>query len=366
MNYKIFSLVALLILATLAPPVSAANVYIDNNPAVFEVLPLSHGYLEVRILAGGSAQDLKVWVIRKGTNTTPFDAYYHPDGTEIVGQNKGYLKIEVRPDGISEPEMLAAGDYIAYLQNGNGNQLETREFTIGNGATERIVFQGSAVARINHTTGTSCIIPAHWEYRFRDWVPEGLEYVWHPEVNHTITVIDTQEWDEYIWHPEVNHTEYRSYTQTCFRVLEKKWFNNDGWKVKCTNHAEHGNGWHVQTAQCTACVKTYSAWGLVKPDWCAPVLSGVDSCIPCYYETRKVVDSEAWMEIIHHAGTSHEEIVVDEPAWGEWVVVSEGYWMEWSDWSTEQPLKEKGREIETRWVEKVNNCCCNCGDKKKR
>lgn len=364
----------LLILAMLAIPVSAENVYVDRNPAIFDVKPADFGYAVFHIKAGGSAADLTIWIENKALNLTKFDASWHPDGTKIIDQNKGYLQVEILPDGLSEPVILQKGEYLSYLQNGNGNQLETKEFKIGNGATEHIEFLGSAVATINHTP-PQCIIQAHWEYRFRDWVPEGLEYICTEEVNHTETVIDAQEWDEQIWHPEVNHTVHHPEVNHTvhhdaitrdqwvedghYYIYDWKWYSTGWsgyWKVKCTNHAEHGEGWHIPTS---ACAEAYGHWEtvVVVPAWDELI---VDE----QAWDELVIDSQEWIETIHHNAITHQIIVVDEPAYCEWVVVSEGYWMEWSMWSTEQPFSEKGREIESKWVEKINNCCCNCNEEK--
>lgn len=366
-------------------------------PCAYAAGSKDYGYAVAMLRAGGSASDKTIWVCRPDT---PFNGTWRPDGSVIESQNPGCMQMQVLPDGRTEPKLLQAGKFDFYLQNGNGNQQEHKNVIIGNGATEYVSFLGSAVAIVNHTP-PACIIPEHWEYRFRDWVPEGLGWVWHEEVNHTITVSDGNEWDEPIYHqevnhtihhdavyvtiehPEIHHTEYRTVTKHCFSIYDRKWFNNDGWKVKCTNHAEHGEGWHVETPACTECLYTYGAWSRVRPIGCTELLSnGYDSCVPCYYESRIVVDHEAWterilvspewdqiivdvpawVETIHHDATTHQEIVVDILAWGEWVVISDGYWTEWSVWATENPLAQKGREIESRWVEKVNRCCCNCNE----
>jgi len=49
-------------------------------------------------------------------------------------------------------------------------------------------------------------------------------------------------------------------------------------------------------------------------------------------------------------------IVIDTPAYCEWVPVSEDHWTEWSDWSTDVPIVEVDREIESRIVPRQNIC----------
>jgi hypothetical protein len=46
--------------------------------------------------------------------------------------------------------MMGAGDYTAYLQNGNGNQLEVQKFKIGGGGTTYVNFIGAAVSVVDN------------------------------------------------------------------------------------------------------------------------------------------------------------------------------------------------------------------------
>ena len=89
------------------------------------VQAVDYGNLEVIIRAGGSAQDLTVF-LKQSDNPLLFDSRYHADRTEIIGQNEGWYRIKVQPNGISFPELFYAQDYTACLRNGNGNQKSVR------------------------------------------------------------------------------------------------------------------------------------------------------------------------------------------------------------------------------------------------
>jgi hypothetical protein len=211
------------------------------------------------------------------------------------------------------------------------------------------------------------------------------EKVYYPEVNHTVH------------HPEVNHTEKQISTwqivtpATPATGVLAQW-NWELWDWESGHvHARHEttpsqidfyygtSSMHIAgNRHDTAFMVTPgtpAVWGWVITTPWEPGTCGMDRTIQMTKcEERLVVDEraydelivdkEAWTDLIYHDGTSHEEIVVDAPAYCKWVKVSDGYWTEWTDWSTEQPFSGKGREIESRWVEKVNNCCCNCNEEK--
>lgn len=173
-----------------------------------------HGYLIVYIRAGGSAQDLRIWIKNDLTNTTPFDSTYRPDRSEIEGQNDGYIQIYVLPDGVSEPTLLEEGNYTAYLQHGNADQMEMTTFHIGSNALTRITFLGSAVSSRHDDRFVFTVVSALYEFSG----PGGCHWVHHEAVTHNVTIvdkpawnetiIDTAPWDEYIYHQEINHTVY--------------------------------------------------------------------------------------------------------------------------------------------------------------
>jgi len=413
MKKQLITIAILCILAMLVMPVSAGG-YVDNNPK-YSVLPMdTYGYVEFFIRACGSAQDLNVYVAPAGANMT-FDPAWRPDGSEITDQNKDFKNFKVLPDCLSARESLAAGEYVAYLKQGDGDQMEERTFKVGGGETTRVTFLGAAVSSpgiyecfhvfkiLKATYGAEgeCIwvvdvpghteysywisdVPEHTEYRYRDWIPAVYDKVcypevnhteiqgntthtemvgntthqeWVPEVNHTVTVIDIPEvpaWDEYVYHPEVNHTEWIE--DGHYYVHDWKWFMGYGWKVKCSNHGEHGEGWHRETSACT---EAYGHW-------------------------ITVIDSQEWVETIHHdaiPAVTHEEIVVDVPghfidvdnmdgylievdnmdgqlvivvdqeAYCEPILVTPAGWSDWSEWSDTEvtPVPEQ-REVETRLV----------------
>lgn len=209
------------------------------------------------IRACGSAQDNIIYVSNDLQQLPPFDNTYHPDRTP-TDTNEGYLQVPVLKDCVSEPVHMGDGHYTAYLRNGNGNQPEQQKFIIGGGGTERVTFLGAAVAFVNHTA-PACIEKAHWEYRYRDWLPGQIR----------------------------SHIERQIWT-----------FTRQGWVV--TTPWEDGR--------------------------CMLRCYGLTLC--------------------------GERTVIDE---------TPGMWSEWSAWDLMEPLQKEGREIESKWVEQVNNCCCNCG-----
>ena len=308
------------ILAMLVLPVSAENMYVDHNPK-YAVLPMdSYGNVEFFVRACGSAQDLTVWVKNNNEKNLTFDPTWRPDGSNILDQNKGFLQIEVNPDCLSSPLQFSSGEYTAYIQHGNGDQMEERKFKVGGGGTERVSFLGAAVTTAkNHCDHIYKILKATYgngECYIITVIDEKpwIEEVYHPEVNHTVVVIDRPglpAWDEEVYHPETNHTvRHDEVTERVFvedghfYIYDWKWFTNYGWKVKCTNHAEHGEGWHKPTSDC---IKAYGHWEtvVVSPAW-----------------DEIVVDEPAWAETIHHDAIpeiSHEEIVVDEKSWTEYI-----------------------------------------------
>jgi hypothetical protein len=190
-----YVILAAMLLCIASVPVMAENIYIDNNPSLSLPSPSSYGYVVFNIRAGGSAQDLAVWVSRDDLKTKLFDPAFHMDRSVIANQNLDYLKVMVEPDGLSNPMLLSSGKYTARIQNGNGNQIEEQHFSIGGGATEYVTFIGAAVQSVP----TYC-----WKIIIID-VP-GIE-IYHPEVNHTVyhepathvvTIVDKEAYDEIV------------------------------------------------------------------------------------------------------------------------------------------------------------------------
>lgn len=125
----------------------------DTTPVVPDYSKQGNVVFIVR--AGGSAQDLNVWV-KDVTNTTipAFDYTYNPDKSMIDGQNIGYERYTVYMDGQSDLLPFPAGKYVAYMQNGNGGQPEVQEFIVGNGDTTRVAFLGHAVSSVAKSATT--------------------------------------------------------------------------------------------------------------------------------------------------------------------------------------------------------------------
>ena len=377
------------ILVMLVLPVTAGgdfvNKYVDNNPK-YSVLPMSdYGNVEFFIRACGSGQDLNVWVAPVKANLT-FDPTWYPDGMEIKDQNKDFKLVKVLPDCLSASEQYAAGEYVAYLKQGNGDQTEVQRFKVGGGGTTRVTFLGAAVSSpgiyecfhkfkiLKATYGNgecyyiTVIDEKPWtEYIYhpeqnhtitvidREGIPGWTEEIYHPEVNHTIIVVDVPEvpaWDEYVYHPEVNHTERQISTWQIvtpatpatgvpaeWGCVEWKW----GW---CTDwdyepghvHAKEAGSssvdfyygttpmhitgnWHDTAYMVTP--GTPAEWGwIVTTPWEDGTCGG-DRIVPTTdCEERIVVDSQEWVEVIHHdaiPAITHEEIVVDKEAWTEYI-----------------------------------------------
>jgi len=139
---------AVLLLAMLmVVPVAAAGQYRDMNPANDIPDPESYGYAKFYIRAGGSAEDLTVY-IRNVKQEGAFDSRYNPDRTSIGGQNPGWLTMQVLPDGVSETTepMSSSETYEACIRNGNGGQPECQRFTVGGAQIARVAFLGHAVS----------------------------------------------------------------------------------------------------------------------------------------------------------------------------------------------------------------------------
>lgn len=143
---KFVTLIALLALSMLViVPASAVNEYRDMNPANDVPDMSTYGYAQFYINAGGSAQDLTVYLQNVKQNLT-FDSRWNPDRNDIEGQNGEWTKIQILPDGKSEKVLLTSGEtFEACLRNGNGNQPECKRFIVGGADTTAVVFQGAAV-----------------------------------------------------------------------------------------------------------------------------------------------------------------------------------------------------------------------------
>jgi hypothetical protein len=96
-----------------------------------------------RIRAGGSAQDLTVYIVRNGLPIPKFDAAGKPIPSTDP-HNPGFAEVKVLPNGESLPERFTGGDFIAYLHNGQGGQPEMVPFYIGIGYTTYVALMGNA------------------------------------------------------------------------------------------------------------------------------------------------------------------------------------------------------------------------------
>lgn len=348
------------------------NKYYDNNPAIREVLPVSaYGYV-IFYVRGVTVQDPFVFIYKEGMNITP-DYRWHPDHTNITGQNDGMMLVKIRTDGVSDPIMLSSGNYTAFIRQGNADQTEIKEFKIGGGGTERIVFLGAAIPSEDRKTCKKFTILDNesvpgWTEHLGDYSYIGEEYVYvgagngdyirtgsgdpyvltyhepvyheavyeevcHAEVNHTVEHPATTH-EEYV--EEVNHTVHHDaitheefVVDGHYYVHDWKYVFGQGWKVKCTNHAEHGDGWHFETSDCS---KAYGHYVTITdtPAWDEIVVD-----VAGHWVT--VTDKEAWTET-----------VVDEPAYCEQVLVSEAYTEHFGDYDAQGNYVGAGQGDYTR------------------
>jgi hypothetical protein len=255
MNYKLFAVVLAVLVCCMPVMVSAsdASKYVNNNPVLSIPDPAAYGYVIVYVRAGGSAQDLTIWVSNDLTNQT-FDPAYHHDRTPIEGQNPGFMKIRVLQDGVSAPELLAAGNYTAYLQKGNGDQLETIKFIIGGGDTSRLQFLGSAVSSKSNVKCKLIYTILNARYG-----AIGKEC-------HEVTIVDKEAWDETVIDKE-------AYDETIHHDAE-------------THVVHHPAETHVVHHP----AETHQETVVDKEAW-----------------DETIVDVEAYDEIVHHNAITHTE-----------------------------------------------------------
>ena len=289
MNFKLFGLLIVfcMVVAPFSVAASDGSKYVDYNPVLSLPKVDTYGYVIAYVRAGGSAQDLTIWIKNNLQKNVTFDSAFHMDRTVIDGQNPDFLKLKILPDGISEPLLLASGNYTAYLQNGNSNQLEVVNFIIGGKDITRITFLGAAVSPKHRVVPYKVykIINASWGASGKVcdfmWIDETNHTVYHPEVNHTQWIDET---NHTVYHPEVNHTEYRIV------------------KIDCSGRY---------------CKVIYGEWQLTNP--CNDNFK-FDSCIiGCKYETRIVIDQESWNEVVVDT-PGHYELIVDQEGWTEIVI----------------------------------------------
>jgi hypothetical protein len=340
-RFTILAVAAILALLIVVPA-SAENVYVDRNPALYEVLPTdAYGYV-VFYVRGVSVQDPFVFIDTYPSDRV-MDNSYHPDHTNITGQNAEMLMVEILPDGVSKPELLKAGEYIAYMRQGNGDQPEQYRFKIGGGATERVVFLGAAKPTIlketcevftildkagyiihhdevNHTvhhdavTHTEVVVDKEaWDEIIEH--PAETHVVHHDAVTHQETVVDVPAWDEVIHHNAITHTVHHLATgipaqlvcvKYSYGAYCKEWDYEVGHvharqngNPSQTDFYYNGNPYHI-TGNKNGCAF------IVTPAW-----------------DEVIVDTPAWDETIHHEAITHEETVVDVAAWDETVVDTE-------------------------------------------
>ena len=151
MNYKnAISFAAILFVAIfVVSPAMATDKYYESKykpiePTYNYAQPGAPGFV-VFFERGSTVEDHTIWVKNDEQNLTPFDKSFRFDEIKSDAQNAGYGRIIINDDGSSGLIQFAAGNYTAYLQNGNGNQMESQHFQAGAGVTTNVVFLGSAI-----------------------------------------------------------------------------------------------------------------------------------------------------------------------------------------------------------------------------
>jgi hypothetical protein len=115
----------------------------NTTPAVTATPGALTGALVIHIRAGGSADGLRVFIARDGSNLPPIEYSYRPDRTVVEGPNTGYLPVKVPADGVSEVVRIAPGSYTAYLPSMNvGQPPEEQSFRIRDDEMTHIWFDG--------------------------------------------------------------------------------------------------------------------------------------------------------------------------------------------------------------------------------
>lgn len=106
----------------------------------------TYGVLFIHIRAGGCGGDLKVFIVRDGTDVSPPVYYYLPDRTIIEGANTGYIEVKILMDGNSNMVEFPPGAYTAYLPDMKEGVPEQQSFTISPGGRTDVWFQGTLLA----------------------------------------------------------------------------------------------------------------------------------------------------------------------------------------------------------------------------
>jgi hypothetical protein len=115
------------------------------------------GSLVIRV-EGCSAEGLTVFIARNVTNDPPVDNTYLLDRMVAGDQNPVFLPVKILPDGSSEMERLAPGEYSAYLPNKDGDEIEDLQtFKIGANFMTFISLSGSSYSTPSSgCSGCSC------------------------------------------------------------------------------------------------------------------------------------------------------------------------------------------------------------------
>lgn len=119
-----------------------------QNKALERETLSADGYAVFRISAGGSAQDTTIYVRNNAIQGLRDVAQmFIPSKTSDTREQikrQGCPVVKVLPDGASLPEKLRAGNYTAYLLNGDGGRMETQQFVVSGGYTTTVIFIGMA------------------------------------------------------------------------------------------------------------------------------------------------------------------------------------------------------------------------------
>ena len=147
MNYRNLILIALAFaIALVISPAMAENTYgqVNLHPEINYAQQGSPGFV-IFYERGVSVQDHNIIV------TNDID----PSVNETI---------TINPDGNSGLMQFAAGNYTAYLKQGNGDQPETKHFKAGGGITTGVAFLGAAIPGSQTVNNVPLIVKSAYGY----------------------------------------------------------------------------------------------------------------------------------------------------------------------------------------------------------
>jgi hypothetical protein len=214
------------------PQSKVESCYRDNNPAN-----------SVEVYAGANTCTLE-GNVRAGYNTLTKEVQLRNVNQSA---NETGIIIPIQPDGTFSYDGLAQGDYILKITP---------------------QFEGLGPEQVSSVHCTNGVTRPESELLGYAISVGDAKCVLSYKITSALYGLVSKQCQEVLVIPGVPaHTEYR-YPTGYYEIHNWKWMGgmHGHWEVKCTNHAEHGDGWHYETPQCTE-VKGYSAWTDTRNPW---------------------------------------------------------------------------------------------------